>query len=155
VGLLKWVRLTISPPRLEDQDFGLLRFMYISRAPERSYWEANWNFSPVGYSVSIGLPGDVRGPSPESRAFFLSRVPQFEHIIRVVRPRLDSVCREWLGRPLASDLWTDVKLAGFGVQDAASTPVSWEISFETTGQKWLGITIPFVGESAQEAVVDT
>jgi len=129
--------------------------MYISSNPERSYWEAEWNFPPVGYCVSIGLPGDERGPRPESRAFFLSRVSQFEHIINSARPRLDNVCRQWLGRPLASNLWTDVKLAGFGVRDPASTPAAWEISFETTGQKWLGITIPFLGEAAQEAVVDT
>ena len=153
--LLEWLRLRINPPRLEDQDFGLLRFMYISSVPERSYWEAEWNFPPVGYCVSIGLPGDIEGPSPESRAFFLSRVSHFDHIISLVRPRLESVCRQWLGRPLASNLWSDVRLTGFGVQDPVFTPVSWEISFETTGQKWLGITIPFVGESAQEAVVDT
>jgi len=29
------------------------------------------------------------------------------------------------------------------------------VEFETTGEKWLGITIPFIGDIAQEAIVDT
>ena len=112
-------------------------------------------FPPVGYQVSIGLDGDQSGPTPEARAFYLSRVGSFERTMALVRPRLDAVCRQWLGRPLAEDPWTDVKLAGFGVEDPTATPVSWEVSFETVGERWLGISIPMIGDSAQEAVVDT
>ena len=43
----------------------------------------------------------------------------------------------------------------FGVEDPAATPREWDISFETTGSKWLGITIPFVGDKPQDPVVDT
>jgi hypothetical protein len=31
----------------------------------------------------------------------------------------------------------------------------WDVGFETTGEKWLGITIPFVGDRPQDPVVDT
>ena len=48
-----------------------------------------------------------------------------------------------------------VKLSGFSVENPQAYPVAWDISFETTGDKWLGITIPFVGDEPREAVVDT
>jgi len=48
-----------------------------------------------------------------------------------------------------------MKLAGFGVEDMSGSPPRWDISFETTGDKWLGITIPFTGDVPQDPVVDT
>ena len=58
-------------------------------------------------------------------------------------------------RNLPQDIFTVVKLAGFGVENPKAQPVEWDVSFETTGEKWLGITIPFVGDMAQEALVNT
>lgn len=155
MGLLERLKLSLKPPRLDDPDFGPLVFMYISNAPDKSYWEAEWTFPPIGYKVSIGLPGDKAGPLPEARAFFLSRIGDFERLMSLVRPRLDAVCRQWLERPLSENMWADVKLAGFGVEDPTATPVSWDVSFETVGERWLGITIPVIGDAAQEAIVDT
>ncbi len=155
MGFLDRLKLRLRPPRLDDPDFGPLLFMYISHSPEKSYWEAEWKFPPVGYEVSIALPGDKTGPTPQGRAFYLSRAAEFDRIISLVRPQLDAVCREWLGRPLADDIWADVKLAGFGVEDPTASPLSWDVAFETVGKRWLGITIPIVEDSIQKPVVDT
>jgi hypothetical protein len=94
-------------------------------------------------------------PTEAGRKFYLAIPARFEEILRTVQPILDRVFRESLGRPLDSNLWRDVKLAGFGVEDPDVAPLSWDIAFETTGEKWLGITIPFVGNEPQEAVIDT
>jgi hypothetical protein len=52
-------------------------------------------------------------------------------------------------------MFTVVKLTGFGLKNPKEHPIRWDVSFETTGENWLGITIPFVAEAAMEAVVDT
>jgi hypothetical protein len=96
-----------------------------------------------------------RGPTPDGRAFYLGLPARFDAILRAVRPGLDEVFRSWLRRPLGEDLWRDVKLTGFGVEDPNATPLEWDVAFEATGEKWLGITVPFVGELAQEPIVDT
>jgi hypothetical protein len=153
-GLIDRLKLRFRPPRLDDPEFGSLLFMYVANDPGRSYWEAEWLFPPVGYSVSIGLPGGASGPLPESRSFLLSRVGEFDRTMRVVRPLLDAVFREWLRRPLEPDTWADVKLAGVGLEDPRAEPVEWDVAFETTGERWLGITVPFVGNSPQDPVVD-
>jgi hypothetical protein len=155
IGVIERLKLWLKPPRLHDPDFGLLRFMYISNAPEKSYWEADWKFPPLGYDVSIGLPGDQAGPTAEARAFFLSRVTEFERILGLVRPQLDAVFRQWLSRPLGEDMWAFLKLGGFNVENPARTPVEWSVSFETVGERWLGITVPLIGDEAQAAEVDT
>jgi hypothetical protein len=60
-----------------------------------------------------------------------------------------------LQEDLPQNIFTVVRLSGFGLEDVRAQPVQWDISFETTGDKWLGITIPFVGDTAEKATVDT
>jgi hypothetical protein len=155
MGILKNLKLRFSPPRITDADFGSLLFMFIPNAPERSYWECEWKFPTTGTEISIGLPGGESGPLPVARQFYLSLPGRFEQILAAARPQLQEVFRTWLQQDLPQDIFTVVKLAGFGLDDARAQPVQWDISFETTGDKWLGIIIPFVGDTAQKATVDT
>lgn len=150
---LKDLRLRFRPPRLDDPAFGMLRYMHIP--PTRSYWEGEWLFRPTGTKVAIGLPGTPEGPAEQGRAFYLALPAKFEQVVEQVRPVLDGVFREWIGRPLNPDLWQEVKLGGFNVEDPSVAPTQWDVGFETTGDKWLGITIPFVGDQPQDPVVET
>jgi hypothetical protein len=68
---------------------------------------------------------------------------------------LDQVFRSWYDRPLAEDLWRDVKLAGFSLENPRSQPVEWEMYFEATGTRWLGIVIRFLDDVPGTATVDT
>lgn len=155
MGILHNLKLRFSPPRITDLDFGSLLFMFIPNAPERSYWECEWKFPKTGTEISIALPGGESGPLPEARQFYLSLPGRFEQILAAARPQLQEVFRTWLLQDLPQDIFTVVKLSGFGLQDAKAQPVHWDISFETTGNKWFGIIIPFVGDTAQKATVDT
>ena len=134
---------------------GSLLFMYIPRAPERSYWEGKWLFPATGGEVDISLPGTIDGPVAEGREFYLALPGSFDRVMQSARAPLERVFLDWLRRPLSPDVWQDVKLAGFGINDPAARPVAWEVSFETTGEQWLGITIPFLGDQAQDAIVDS
>ena len=150
------LKLRFSPPRLTDADFGELVFMYIPNAPERSYWEGvEWPFPPTGTQVGLGLLGDESGPLPDSRPFYLALPDRFPQLLALVRPALDKVFRDWYDRPISSDVWQDVKLTGFGLEDPRGHPVRWDISFEATGEKWLGISVPFEDDTPGVAVVDT
>ncbi len=131
--------------------------MFISRNPEASYWESEWNFPKTGTCVSIALPGDESGPFPESREFYFALPAKFDEIMNKARPKVaavfrDPVLREWFN---SEDFSSELKLTGFGLEDARATPIKWDVSFETMGDKWLGITIPFVGDIPQDAIVDT
>ena len=155
MSFLQRLKLRFSPPRRVDPDFGDLLFMYVPNAPERSYWECEWKFPRTGDVVSIALPGTESGPLPESRAFYLALPDRFEAILEAARPQLSQVFRSSLNRDLPENLFSELKLAGFSVEDPKATPVVWDIAFETTVGRWLGIAIPFVGETAQEPTVDT
>lgn len=155
MGILHNLKLRFSPPRIVDPDFGSLLFMYIPNAPDRSYWECEWIFPKTGAAVSISLPGGESGPMSAARQFYLSLPSRFEEILAVSRPKLQRVFKDWLQQDLPREIFTVIKLSGFGLENPQSIPFEWDVSFETTGEKWLGITIPFVNDIPQEAVVDT
>ena len=155
MGFLHNLKLRFSPPRIEDPDFGSLLFMFIPNAPERSYWECEWKFPKTNTAIGIALQGDEHGPLPESRQFYLDLPARFEQILVAARPRLQEVFRNWFKQDLPVDIFSVVTLAGFDVEDVKQRPLHWDISFETIGEKWLGITIPFVDDEAQTATVDT
>jgi len=155
VGMLHNLKLWVSPPKMSDPDFGPLIFMHMSKAPERSYWEGEWKFPGTGTPVFIALRGGENGPTQEAREFYLELPRRFEQIVRLCQPRLEQVFRDWLGQSLPTDIFSVLKLSGFDVEDPTQHPPQWNVSFETTGDKWLSITVPFVAEVAMEAEVDT
>jgi hypothetical protein len=130
--------------------------MYIPVAPERSYWECEgWVFPATRTPVSISLPGNLEGPTEDARRFYRHLAVRFDHYLSRARPVVDEAFESWLGRRLQPNIWDDLVLSGFGVEDPSATPTSWDVMFETTGAKWLAITIPFVGDVPHRAVVDT
>jgi hypothetical protein len=138
---------------MTDPDFGELVFMHMSKHPERSYWECEWKFPPTGQPVFIR--GGEEGPRSEVRRFYLDLPGRFDQILASCRPRLEQVTKEWLNESLPQDVFATLRLSGFGVEDPSSNSVHWDVSFETLGKKWLGITIPFIGRAAMEVQVDT
>jgi hypothetical protein len=154
MGVLHDLKLRFSPPRKNDPDFGDLLFMFIPNAPERSYWECEWKFPRTDSVVSIGLPGSEDGPTADARQFYLDLPGRFDQVLTAARPKLEYVFTDWLHQELPEDIFSAVRLTGFGVEDPKAEPIKWDVAFETTGATWLGITIPFVGNEPQEAVVD-
>jgi hypothetical protein len=150
-NVTRWLR----PQRKSDPVFGNLLFMRNEKHPDRSYWEGNWIFPKTEYPIEVFLPGGEDGPIRESRDFCLSLPDRFERIMELCRPELSKVFREWLNRDLPQDIFNEIKLTGFGVENSRAHPVHWNVSFETTGEKWLGITIPLVDEEVGTAGIDT
>jgi hypothetical protein len=154
MGFLKNLNLWLSPPKLADPDFGTMVFMHISKFPERSYWECEWRFPPTGNIAVITLRGDESGPQPEFRRFYLGLPGRFNEILAACRPVLEEVYRDELQKALPTDILTALKVAGFRVEDPNEQPVHWEVSFESTSDEYLGISIPFAGELALAPEVD-
>ena len=155
MNIVRWFKTQFSPPSLRDPVFGELLFMHVPNAPERSYWECEWQFPATKSPVSLALPGDRTGPNPRARDFYLGLPGRFESIISVCRPELQRIFRESLETELPDDIFSQLKLAGFDLENPDATPLKWEISFESTGKKWLGISVPFVDNTPQQATVDT
>jgi hypothetical protein len=155
MSFLHNMKLWLSPPKIVDPVFGRLVFMHMEKRPERSYWEGEWAMPGAKCPVEISLPGGENGPSEDSRRFYLGLPDRIEQILDRCRPPLSRVFREWLDTDLPSDMFSALKLTGFDVDDPQKRPLQWSVWFETTGDKWLGITIPFDGEIAGDAEVDT
>ncbi|HMH15759.1 MAG TPA: hypothetical protein VK578_21845 [Edaphobacter sp.] len=149
------MKLWLAPPKIVDPVFGKLTFMHISKHPERSYWEGEWKLPGSDYSVEVFLRGGEDGPREDSRNFYVNLPNRIQQILEQCRSPLAKVFREWLNREMPKDIFSELKLASFGVDDPDGRPLLWSVSFETTGEKWLGITIPFVDDVAGDAEIDT
>lgn len=150
------LKLRFFPPEKRDPDFGRILYMYIPNDPVRSYWECSrWKFPATGTQVGISLPGDESGPSKAGREFYLGIASRFNKIMELARPELASAYKHWGDKDLPKDAFKALKLAGFDLNGIDKNPREWSISFENRGSKWFYITIPFRGDIAQEAVVDT
>jgi hypothetical protein len=155
MGLLHTLKLRFAPPKFEDPDFGPLTYIFVSNKPDRSYWEGKWTFPPTRSEVLVFFPGLETGPRPESRAYYLGLPRRFDTIMAAVTPTLSAVFQRWYNRPIATEVWSDVTLTAFDIDDAGISPTKCDISFETKGDKWLGITIPLIGDAPGIPVVDT
>lgn len=144
-----------APPRLRDPAFGDLVFIRIPEHPERSYWECEWSFPVTGTDIAIAIPGTEKGLDPIAREFFLALPERFQFFITQCLSPLQEVWLMWFERDLPSDLFSVLSLAGIGITSLGGSAVEWEVSFETTGEKWLGITVPFIGDQPQPATVET
>jgi hypothetical protein len=140
---------------MTDPDFGNLTFMHIEKHPERSYWECQWTFPATGTVIRIALPGGQSGPENDARQFYLGLPARFDSILSACCAKLEQVFRDWRDGYVPQDLFAAVKLTGFGLEDPFEKPIRWDVAFETTDDDWLAITIPFVGDTPQEPVVDT
>lgn len=140
---------------MTDPDFGNLTFMHTEKHPERSYWECEWKFPPTETVVGITLHGGESGPDNDARQFYLGLPARFDSILSACRPKLEQVLRDWRDGRVPQDVFAAVKLTGFGLEDPHEKPIRWDVAFETTDDDWLGITIPFVGDTPQEPDVDT
>ena len=149
------LRLWLSPPKMTDPDFGNLTFMHIEKHPERSYWECEWTFPATGTVIGITLPGGESGPENDARQFYLGLPARFDSILSACRAKLEQVFRDWRDGHVPQDVFAAVKLTGFGLEDPLEKPIRWDVAFETTDDDWLAITIPFIGDTPQEPVVDT
>jgi len=155
MNIFKSLKQLFTSPTMEDPDFGRLTFIDISKHPERSYWEAEWVFPPTGTPVGICLDGDESGPRPDYREWYLQLPSRYPRILEQARPVVAKELTFWLDQTMPDDVYQLVKIAGFSVKDPRAEPIEWDVAFETIGEKWLYINIPFVGDEPGEAVVDT
>jgi hypothetical protein len=155
MGILHNLKRRFSLLKIQDPDFGSMRFVYISNNPKASYWEGEWLFPATNSLISFSLPGGEAGPNPEGRQFLLELSARFGTIVEAIRLQLAQVAREWLETDLPGDLFTLFTLTGFGVDEIGQGEPKWDVSFESTGDLWLGISIPFTGDKADTPVVDT
>jgi hypothetical protein len=155
MGFVHNLKFWLAPPKIVDPVFGMLTFTHIAKHPERSYWEGEWKVPGRGCSIGISLHGEEDGPTEDSRKFYLNLPERIDQILERCRPPLAKVFREWLNREMPDDIFSELKLTGFDVDDPNCQPLRWSVSFETTAEKWLGFTVPFVDDVAGDAEIDS
>lgn len=118
----------ISHANLAILPFGSLLFLRIRNHPKRSCWECEWLFPPTQTVVSIAIPGTGVGPDPKAREFFLALPARFTSTLEQSRPCLGEVWSRWFNHALPEDIFSVIKLAGFGLENAGAVSLAWDIA---------------------------
>ncbi|MEK7674711.1 MAG: hypothetical protein AAB676_02605 [Verrucomicrobiota bacterium] len=111
MGIIRNLKFRFWPPQLIDPEFGFLSFKHLPKNPAAAYWKGEWKFPITQFNIAIRLPGDEKGPFPQSRQFLLELPQRFENILALARPRLAEVFKEWLEQELPKDVFRVVDMA--------------------------------------------
>jgi hypothetical protein len=157
MSLVKSLRMLFFPPKIVDPVFGKMRFMYISSNPTRSYWECeDWLFPPTNSRIGLSLDGGEDGPKEEFRQFYLNLVPRFESLVRIARPSIEKGYAQFVEKRLPEDLFEALRFTAFHIEKMDGKNTEWNMMFETRSDDyWYAFTIPFVGDTPGEAIVDS
>ena len=144
-------------PQVSDPDFGRMTFWRNAKEPERSFWEGLWSHPTVEEPLYVALPGPFAGPFPEARQFALQLASsaRLAAVLQTARSRIEPVFLEWTGRELSADMDDDLNFVGIALEGLGTSPMRWELSFEVLGDEMVFISVPMLGDVAQEAYVET
>lgn len=150
-ALLKKIFPFSTPLRLQDPDFGQIRFF-----PDAGNWimENDWlvSFQPQGISC-VAIPGDRSGPTPDARAFLLSKRSEHEQIWSLCEPFVRECMSGWdafNGIPPRDAFFLSC------INKDGDSPNGWEVCFETReGLKWVYFCLQIEGDEVVSNTVTT
>ncbi|MGV3772248.1 MAG: hypothetical protein ACO1QB_05055 [Verrucomicrobiales bacterium] len=152
MNILEKLKKLWSPPIFNDQDFvdpdfGTFYF-------QDDYWECEWKFPPTGEVIFVPLAGDENGPFPHVREIYLTLPDRIGKYMEMARQPLEAAFQR-LQRKIPEDVYSELKFVGWEALDLQLEPERWKISFETTKDRWYGISIPFNKGVALEPEIDS
>lgn len=144
------IKCFLSPPTINDPDFGKLVFCKLK--DDHSYWAGEWTLPGKGIPLRIELPGDKDGLLPDASEMLFRIANNFNGISASCRPFLESAFQELLQRPLPQLAFlTVLKPDVLRLEHPSHVmPDQWTISFVKADEPYLAVVIWFANMTPQE-----
>lgn len=140
--------------RVQDPDFGAIRFLEISGSD--GYWsmDGKWTVSYQEQGIAcVEIPGDRSGPAMDAKTFLLSREAQPEQIWELAEPHLRELMTGWShlqGLEPRDAFFISCFAKDSDLQDG------WEVCFETReGLRWVNFCLQIEGASVVSNTIYT
>ncbi|MFD0740138.1 hypothetical protein ACFQZQ_12715 [Lysobacter koreensis] len=146
------------PPKVSDPDFGPITFdgPYgngdVGIWQMDSEWEVPEHFAKVGCS---SIPGTAAGPYELSRIFLLEKARDYPAIWARLHDQLASIRDKWAAQDSSVPLNQSFFISSLGLDPNPADPPLWNVSFESTGKRWLFVTFNMQGNEIVGHTVDT
>jgi hypothetical protein len=141
-------------PKIEHHFFGQMLFTG-GKVPDPSdYFECRRNFKPSGDVIEIGIDGDIQGPTEKQIDFFKSIEDNYPEIIKAVTPLIESEFGNWKEGFRISDFTSEFEPVYLRLPRCESTPIIWEIAFESDHDRNHTFTLTMNDFEAKEILID-
>ena len=143
-----------APLRMEDPDFGAIRFLESSG--KDGYWamDGKWTVPYQAQGITCAeIPGDRSGPATGARSFLLSKRSQADDIWDLAAPHLRELMAAW------SHLEALEPKKAFFISCLAKDSDlqdGWEVCFEThEGLEWVNFCLQMEGDDVVSNTIYT
>lgn len=142
-----------KPIIIEDDFFGRLKFMKMKNA-EKNYFEGKGLFEPTGKEIELFINGSEKGPDQKQKEFYSWLQRNFKELAFKATPLIEDEFRNWKEDFKIKDFDKEFSLVALTIPSQETTPIEWNMSFETIHDENHQVTIEFLGNEPKEVLID-
>jgi hypothetical protein len=132
---------------IEDDFFGKMIFI-------EPHFECRRNFYPTDSIIEIGIDGVESGPTIRQKDFFKNIEEKYPDIVKSISPLIEDEFRNWKEEFQIKDFKKEFKPVYLYIPTCESSPVIWEIAFESEHDLNHHFTITMNDFDAKEILID-
>lgn len=141
-------------PKIEHHFFGQMLFTGGKVSKPSDYFECRRNFKPSNNIIEIGIEGEISGPTEKQMDFFKSIEDNYPEIIKAVIPLIESEFGNWKEGFQIVDFAKEFEPVYLMIPRCESTPIIWEIAFESDHDRNHTFTLTMNDFEAKEIMID-
>ena len=140
--------------KIKDEFFGEMRFMETKKNPSQNYFECKRNFQPIGKEIEVGIVGDLEGPSQKQKDFFRKIENNYHEYSKGIIPIIEAEVKNWTEEFAIKNFNEEFTPVYLWLPKCESTPIIWEIAFESGHDLDHTFTVTMNDDVAKEILID-
>ena len=140
--------------KIEHDFFGVMIFSGGKLFKPSDYFECRRHFKPSNNIIEIGIEGDISGPTEKQINFFKSIEDNYSIITQAITPLIEEEFGNWNEFFTISDFNKEFKPVYLTLPRCETTPIIWEISFESDHDKNHIFILTMNDLEAKEILID-
>jgi hypothetical protein len=140
--------------KINHDFFGSMLFMENKKNPNQSYFECRRHFKPSNQLIEIGLTAELIGPTQNQIDFFKIIEDKYLEITQSVSPIIEAEFQNWKSNFKIENFQSEFRPVYLQIPKSQTTPIIWEIAFETDHDLDHTFTLTMHDFVANEILVD-
>ena len=140
--------------KINNDFFGPMLFMENKKDPNKSYFECRRHFKPSNQLIEIGITADLIGPGQNQIDFFKSIEDRYSEITQSIAPVIEAEFHNWQSNFKIENFQSEFRPVYLQIPKCQSTPIIWEIAFESDHNLDHTFTLTMHDFVANEILVD-
>ena len=140
--------------KIEHEFFGKMIFTGDKVPDPTDYFECRRHFRPSKDIIEIGIDGDLSGPTERQVLFFKAIEDNYTEITKTITPLIEEQFRNFIDDFTIIDFDKEFVPVDLRLPRCESTPVIWEISFNSDHDRNHTFFVTMNDFEAKEVLID-